>query len=178
MKIIFSDNSLKDLLNFRGDIITHFAQEGHKLILIAPNNAKKKITIKNCDIHHIDVQRSGMNPLKDLQYLIRLFFIYKNEKPDVIFHYTIKPNIYGSIASKLLGIPSVAMITGLGYAFNHKGIKTSIARLLYRISMRLPKKILLLNEENMSILIRQRIIKAEKAILLPGGEGINLNVFQ
>lgn len=178
MKILFCDNSLKELINFRGDVIEHFWKKGERIVLVAPDNANCPELDQHYKLYDVNIHRSGMNPLTDLRYLIKLFKIYKKERPDIIFHYTIKPNIYGSIAAKILGIPSIAMIAGLGYAFNHTGIKTKIARGLYRISMRFPKAVFVLNEENLSLLVKYKIVMPEKAVLLHGGEGVNLNKYK
>lgn len=177
MKIIFCDNSLKELLNFRGDVIQHYINKGCGVILIAPVNISTD-NLTGMNIININLDRGGMNPFHDLSFMWQLLKIYKHERPDIIFHYTIKPNIYGSIAAKILSIPSVAMIAGLGYTFFHSGIKTRLARLMYKVAMHFPKRIFVLNESNMKRLIDQRIINPDKTVLLEGGEGINLDNFK
>lgn len=178
MRIIFCDNSLKEMLNFRGEVINHFLSKGHSVILIAPNNLKVSAINKLVKIYSLKLERSGMNPVKDFIYMLKLIQIYRRENPDIVFHYTIKPNIYGSIAAKICGIPSVAMIAGMGYAFFHGGIKTKIARILLKFSMKFPQKIFVLNESNMISLIQMKIISRDKIVLLSGGEGINLDIYK
>lgn len=178
MKIAFCDNSLKELINFRGDVINHFADEGKTIILVAPNNFKDLMLRESIRLYTPNLERSGMNPFKDIRYMVELIKIYRREKPDLIFHYTIKPNIYGAIVAKILGIPSIAIITGLGYAFNHNEFKTKVARALYRFSMRFPKKVFVLNRNNMETLEKFGILSINKVILLPGGEGVNLDVYK
>lgn len=177
MKLLFCDNSLKELINFRGDIIQHL-NNNNSIVIVAPDNNNKKGVDSSLTYYSSIVDRSGMNPIKDLGYMISLYKIYKKEKPDIIFHYTIKPNVYGSVAAWLLGIPSVAMVTGLGYAFNHNNIKSRIARALYRFSMKFPQKIFILNQNNLETLLNYSIITRDKAVLLPGGEGINLDIYK
>lgn len=177
MEVIFSDNSLRELINFRGEIINDYARKGHKVILIAPVNSDYSPKEPNIKIVPIEINRSGMNPFSDLKYFIKLLSIYIKEKPDYIFHYTIKPNIYGSIAAAILNIPSTAMIAGLGYVFTDNSLGSKIARLLYRFSMRFPEKVLVLNEFNRKLLIEKKIVSAEKIILLKGGEGVDLTKF-
>ena len=118
-----------------------------------------------------------MNPLTELQYLWTLYRIYRRERPNYIFHYTIKPNIYGSIAAKLCHIPSTAMIAGLGYVFNNNSLGSRIARVLYRFAMRFPQHIFVLNNYNKEVVLKERIATVQQLILLPGGEGINLSCF-
>lgn len=177
MKIIFSDNSLRELINFREEVILDYANGGHHVVLIAPVNQNYSPENQNIKVIPIKINRSGMNPFADLKYLMTLLSIYRKERPDYIFHYTIKPNIYGSIAAKISGIPSTAMIAGLGYVFTNKGIGSRIARMLYRFAMRFPEKVLVLNEYNRDVLISRKIVASEKIILLKGGEGVNLAKF-
>ena len=177
-KILFSDNSLRDLINFRGDIINSYANDGFEVILVAPKTCDYNPALSNIRYIPVEMSRSGMNPLAELKYLRTLYRIYKSERPDYIFHYTIKPNIYGSLAARLCHIPSTAMIAGLGYVFNNNGLGSRIARTLYRFAMRFPQHILVLNNYNREVVLKERIATVRQLILLPGGEGINLNKYQ
>lgn len=177
-KILFSDNSLRDLINFRGDVINSYASDGMEVVLVAPRTCEYEPTRPNIRHIPIELSRSGMNPLAELKYLLKLYRIYQKECPDYIFHYTIKPNIYGSIAAKMCGIPSTAMIAGLGYVFNKNGIGSLIARCLYRFAMRFPEHIFVLNTSNRDIVLDRHIATSAQLILLSGGEGINLNKYQ
>lgn len=176
-KILFSDNSLRDLINFRGDVINSYADDGFEVVLVAPKTCEYQPTRPNIRYIPIELSRSGMNPLAELKYLRTLYRIYQKERPDYIFHYTIKPNIYGSIAAKMCGIPSTAMIAGLGYVFTNKGIGSAVARMLYRFAMRFPEHILVLNAYNKELVLEKHIGSSRQVILLPGGEGVNLRHF-
>lgn len=178
MKILFCDNSLKDLLNFRGDVINDYIKDEHNIIIVAPKNIELPNYLTNIKLIPIKLNRSGMNPLKEILYFIRLYNIYREEKPDYIFHYTIKPNIYGTLAAHLCGIQSTAMIAGLGYVFDHKGLGSFIARWLYRFALKFSQYVLVLNSYNREIVINKHIATPNKVILLPGGEGINLDKFK
>ena len=177
-KILFCDNSIRNLINFRGDVINSYLIDGYDIILVAPQDTHYIPESKNIKYIPIKISRSGMNPFAELSYLKTLYKIYKSENPDYIFHYTIKPNIYGSIAAQLCHIPSTAMIAGLGYVFTSKSIGSFIARMLYRFSMRYPEHILVLNTHNKDVVLKHHIASEKQVILLPGGEGINLEVFK
>lgn len=176
-KILFCDNSLRDLLNFRGDVINSYATEGCEVILVAPKTCEYE-GAKNIQYIPVEMNRSGMNPFKELVYMWNLFRIYRKEKPDYIFHYTIKPNIYGSLAARLCGIPSTAMVAGLGYVFNNRGIGNVVARRLFRFALRFPQHIFVLNAFNKALMLEKRIARPEQIIFLEGGEGINLSYYQ
>lgn len=177
MRVLFCDNSLRELINFREDVILHYKNLNHDAILVSPENAELPSTLKGVKFISIKMSRGGMNPVKDLIYFIKLISIYMREKPNYIFHYTIKPNIYGSLAAAILRIPSTAMIAGLGYVFTGNNLGCKIARILYRFAMRFPEKIFVLNQYNRDVIVSTKIAEKDKIILLPGGEGVNLDKF-
>lgn len=175
--ILFCDNSLRELINFREDVINSYANAGKRVILVAPKNREYNPESPNIKYIPIDVDRGGMNPIRDIKYFMNLYGIYRRERPDYIFHYTIKPNIYGSIASKLLKIPSTAMIAGLGFVFTSDSIGSQIARRLYKFALKFPEYVLVLNKYNKDLLIKKSLIPSDRLILLKGGEGVNLSKF-
>lgn len=177
-KILFCDNSLRELINFREDVINSYAKDGYDVILVAPCNMEYLPPYPNIRHVHISFSRSSKNPFSEMSYLIRLFRIYRKEQPDYIFHYTIKPNIYGNIAAKLCGIRSTSIVAGLGYAFNKGGVGNMVARILFRFSMQFAEYIIVLNTYNRDLLLSKRIAQSSQIILLTGGEGINLEYYK
>ncbi len=180
MKILFCDNTLWGLVNFRGYIINHFLDDGHEVVLVAPEKEDKQMraTIPAAVKYiPIDMGRTANNPLTDIKYFKRLHAIYKSERPDFVFHYTIKPNIYGSVSAKMQGIRSCAMMAGLGYTFTSKSLTAAIARVMYRIGLRFTNHLIVLNQSNYDTIVRKQFCPKKKIILLPGGEGVSLSDF-
>ncbi len=178
-KILFCDNSLRELINFRIDIINHYASQGYDVVLVAPMNMENyRFEYPNIRFIPVTLKRTSKNPLTDLFYFYTLRNIYARESPDYIFHYTIKPNIYGTLAARICRIRSTAMIAGLGYVFSKGGIGNRIARKLYRFALKYADHVLVLNAFNKELLIEQKIVAPEKIILLTGGEGVNLERFK
>lgn len=176
MKLLFCDNTIWGLVNFREMVFRHFYENGHEIVLVAPSDEHTEMKVCVPDyVRFVPVllDRTSRNPLSDLGYMRRLLRIYRKERPDIIFHYTIKPNIYGTLAARMCGIPSVAMVAGLGYAFTSQGITGTISRRLYRFSLRYARRVFVLNEENYRELLTHRIADERKLVLLPGGEGID-----
>lgn len=92
MKLIFSDNTIWGLINFRQEVFRHFYERGYEIVLVAPSDAHTQMKAQLPDYVKfvpIELNRSGKNPLSDLKYLMRLYQIYRKERPDWIFHYTI-----------------------------------------------------------------------------------------
>ena len=178
VKVAFSSNSLRSTLNFRGDIIRHFHDQNKIIHLIAPKDIADHPILKLKNVHFTEISLSpkGLNPLTDLCYLLQLLWIYFNLKPSLIFHFTIKPNIYGSIASYLCKIPSIAVVTGLGYTFINTGLIHQLAKWLYKISLRIPQRVWFLNQDDQNLFLSQKLVTENKALCI-NGEGINTEDF-
>lgn len=174
MKIILNDNGLRALINFRIDVIEHFVAKGHQVVLIYPACTKEEELIskipQKCKVYEVNMVPSGSNPLKDVSYLCQLYKIYKEEKPDIVFNYTIKPNIYGSLAAKVLKIKRVDMVAGLGYIFTGNGLSKKIGRLLYKIGLRVADRVITLNMDNYNLLIERGFVLRKNMILYGGGK--------
>lgn len=180
-RILFCDNTLWGLINFRGDIINYYLKQGYDVYLVAPEKEDKQMVIevpKGVTFISVAMGRTSTSPLNDLRYFLALWKIYGKIRPHYCFHYTIKPNIYGSIVASLRGVEcTTAMIAGLGYVFSNKSIAATIARLLYKIGLRFTDFLFVLNEGNRSLILQTNLCGEEKVILLNGGEGVNTQKF-
>lgn len=179
MKIAFVNNTLKDTLNFRGNVIKAFIEKGYDVTIISPNDTSVDIKEFHKDLKFIPVEfsRKSKNPFSDLIYCKKLYDIYKKEKFDIIFHYTIKPNIYGNIAADFNKIKSISIIPGLGHLFIEESFATKIVEILYKFSLRHAKEVWFLNEDDKKEFLRRKLLKEDKIKILPG-EGIDLEKFK
>ncbi|MBL0651028.1 glycosyltransferase family 4 protein [Aeromonas caviae] len=118
----------------------------------------------------------GVNPFDDIKLVILLYRYYRKLNPHFIIHYTIKPNIYGSLAAKMAGIPSLAITTGLGYTFVNDNFIAKVARKLYKMAFRYPKEVWFLNEDDRQAFLDYSLVSENKAKLLHG-EGVNVSHF-
>lgn len=173
------DNRLGGLLGFRGDVIKHFMDNGHEVVLLAPKAEsewdKVGVKIEGVKIINIPISPNATNPIGDSKLFFFLLKLYRKEKPDVVFNYTIKPNIYSCIAAKLAGAKVVDMLAGLGYIFSGRGITHRIGRLLYRFGLSVADKVLVLNEDNKRELLSRDFVSSSKLLRMKCGEGVNLN---
>lgn len=135
-----------------------------------------KIKGIGCDVIDLPMAAKGVNPLEDIKLMAMLYLFYRRIKPDFIIHYTIKPNIYGSLSAKLAGVPSLAITTGLGYTFLNDNLIAKIARQLYKFAFRFPKEVWFLNEDDRQAFLAYDLVSEDKAILLHG-EGVNVSHF-
>jgi len=178
MKILFVDNERWSQYNFRGFVIEELVKLGHEIVCLAPSDDNDKLIKKlGTKAVNINLDRKGINIFKDIYLLFQLFLIYRKEKPDLIFHYTIKPNIYGSIVAKFLKIKCISIIPGLGYTFLKKSPLTIIVKILYKISLKKVFLILVLNRDDKLELIKNNISSSNKIDILPS-EGIDTKKFK
>lgn len=117
-RIVLVSNTSWSMLKFRLGVMKSLVEKGYDVIIIAPRD-KHSEEFKALGCHYIELSmdNKGSNIFKDLRMVFKLQKAYKKLAPDLIFHYTIKPNIYGTFAAFLAKKKSIAVITGLGYTF-------------------------------------------------------------
>lgn len=176
MKIVVLAGLDNSLLNFRGPLLHALVDAGHEVIAASPaQNAEIPQKLMNMGVQYEPVRlaRAGLNPVADMDSLLRLQRLFKRERPDVVLSYTIKPVIYGSLAAWLAGVPRIyALITGLGAAFHTSGVKGRVLRFvavfLYRLALRRCAKVFAQNKDIAELFIREGIVTADKITIIPG----------
>jgi glycosyltransferase involved in cell wall biosynthesis len=175
--IALVSNSAWSVYNFRLDIVRHLHQNNYEVLVIAPDDEfSRLLRNEGCTFISIRFNNRSENPLRDVGLYRQLKKIYRLRKPDLIFHYVIKPNIYGSLAAAHCGVKSVAVVTGLGYSFARQNWLYYIVRFLYKKALRRTEEVWFLNNDDARIFVSGRIINIEKIKVLPG-EGINTSYF-
>lgn len=151
-KILFLANMDITLLYFRQELIDKLLEEKYNVYVSFPESENAKIfEQKGCNFIDIKMDRHGMNPFKDIKIIFKYLKIIKKIKPDYVLTYTIKPNIYGEIASRIVKVPQIANITGLGTAMENKEILQKIAILLHKIELKKVKCCFVQNTENFEL---------------------------
>lgn len=175
-KILFLVNHDVVIYNFRLELVERLLKEGHQVIISSPYGERiEDLKALGCEYHEIAIARHGMNPAKELKLIGEYKKLLDRIKPDMVFAYTIKPNIYGSIACRSRKIPCVTNITGLGTAVENGGIMQKITVILYKYAFTKVQRVFFQNTENMQFFTEQKIALG-KHDLLPGS-GVNLERF-
>nr|AXL05126.1 undecaprenyl-phosphate alpha-N-acetylglucosaminyl 1-phosphate transferase [Aeromonas hydrophila] len=176
-KLAFVANTAWSMFNFRHGLLSRLIYDGYQLTIIAPRDEfSDKLQKMGCAVVDLPMEAKGTNPLQELKLIYTLYRIYQQITPDFIIHYTIKPNVYGSFAAKIAGIPSLAITTGLGYTFVNDNFIAKIARQLYKMAFRYPKEVWFLNEDDRQAFLAYSLVRENKAKLLHG-EGVNVSHF-
>ncbi|MDP4131394.1 MAG: glycosyltransferase family 4 protein [Bacteroidota bacterium] len=171
-KIALVANSAWSVYNFRLDLIRHLIPHYHVLVIAPSDEFTIELTREGCGFLDIEFNNRSENPFQDYALYRSLKRIYREQKPDFIFHYVIKPNIYGSLAAAACGIESVAVVTGLGYAFARQNWLNKTVSYLYKRALKRTKEVWFLNKEDAEIFIQRKLVDGLKVKILPG-EGIN-----
>ncbi|MGH1433662.1 MAG: glycosyltransferase family 4 protein [Lewinella sp.] len=175
--ILLVSNSAFNILHFRRSLWRMLLQEGYNVIALAPADGKEKL-LEKAGLRFIDLsslQQYGNGPVSDVLLYKTLVRKYGDLRPDLILHFTIKPNIYGSVAAQKVGIPSIATITGLGTTWLNGVLLRKITQALYRFSLPASNVIVGQNAHDLESL--QKIgVKAKEWQLIPGS-GIDMDEF-
>ena len=114
-------NSSFNAINFRSGLIKALVKLNWDVTIVAPTDQyTEKIASLGCKHIDLKMDNKGTSVLRDLSLLVKLFVILRSERPSVFLPYTIKPNIYGSLAASILQIPVINNIAGLGVVFTKK----------------------------------------------------------
>ncbi len=156
-------NSAWSVYNFRLDVIRSLLANGFQVLVLAPDDEYSQHLLKaGCRFISLNFDNKTENPLQDYLFYLQLKKLYRRQKPDFVFHYVAKPNIYGSLAAAAVGIPSVAVITGLGYPFAKRNWLYQLMKKLYKRALRKTKEVWFLNNEDAKVFINEKIVKIEK----------------
>lgn len=177
MKIAFVANTSWNIYNFRKGLVFHFLENGHQVVVFTPRDQYSD-EIEKWGVRFIEIKldQTGTNPIKDLNYLFQLIRLFRKEKPQVALCFTIKSNIYASIAGKWVGTSTICNVSGLGTVFLVKGWLGTVAINLYRFAFRHSSFVFFQNEDDQKLFVSYISISEEKMGILPGS-GIDLAYF-
>ncbi len=176
MKILILTNDDIGLYLFRWELIEELIKD-NRIIISAPKGERIEAFVKmGCGFIETPIDRRGINPITDLKLFFHYLRIVKAEKPDLIISYTIKPNVYGGLACRIMRVPYAANITGLGTAFQKKGLLRNLVILMYKVGLKNAKVVFFENRGNQNIFISLGIVHASLTCLLMGA-GVNLKKY-
>lgn len=179
LRIAIVLNTTWNIYNFRMGVLKALAEEGAEMIVIAPNDKyvdKIKAQLDCQFVPLTKLDRCGTNILGDLGLLMELRRIYKKERIDVALQYTIKPNIYGSLAGRLTGTKTISTVTGLGISFLKHDLVNRVVRRLYKTAFWASDRVAFQNNADRYFFLGAGLVQKQKAFLIEGS-GINTGQF-
>lgn len=179
-RILIVANTTWNIYKFRLNVIQKFLQNDNEVFVAAPVDEYLFYKQKLETVTHLDVKRlkrDHTHPINDLLSIFELRKIYKSIDPDLIIHYTHKANLYGGIAAWLSNKKSVAVVTGLGYAFLHNGYINTITKFLYRVVKGVHRKLIFENEDDMNHFVDSGFVHKKNAAFV-NGCGVDVNDYK
>lgn len=187
MKVLILANNDAGVCKFRKELIEELIHpgvyiEGRKettcdvYVSVPEGEFTSELKKMGCKIIKTPIDTRGVNPITDLKLIMTYRKVVRKVNPDIVFGYTIKPNIYGGMACAEKGITYVANITGLGTAVEKRGVLQVITLILYRIALRNVKTVFFQNNENEQFFTKYNLCLG-KHKMLPGS-GVNLNYYE
>lgn len=173
MNILIAANYDVGLYQFRRELLEELQKDHRVMISLPYGPLVEPLREAGCIFIDTPLERRGLNPLKDIALFRRYQTILRQRKPDLVVTYTVKPNVYGGLACRLMNIPYAVNITGLGTAFQNKGLLRSFVTMLYRSGLKKAGTVFFENAANRQFFIDEKIVPEEKTVLLSGA-GVNL----
>ena len=171
-------NDVPTVLNLRMNLIRSLQDAGYRVGVAAPPmEASSQLEAAGISFYPVRMLPTGMRPTADAALFWQYVRLLRSERPAAVLGFTVKPNIYGSLAARLCGIPALNNITGLGTAFISKGPLESLVTALYRPALRKAEAVFFHNEDDRDLFIGRGIVRGEQAIVIPGS-GIDLSRFK
>jgi glycosyltransferase involved in cell wall biosynthesis len=167
--IVISYNTCWYVYNFRLPLIRALKERGYEVTVFAPRDEyTDRVVAEGVAFRDMPIEGKGKNPLSELKTLLAFRRAYKELQPEIALQYTIKPNLYGSLAARTLGLPVINNITGLGEAFASGGLTETVVRILYRIAFKRVDLVFFQNPDDKSLFVGDKIVREGQAELLPG----------
>lgn len=175
------------ILEFRGDFFQELKRNNISVNIAIPLSSTPKKTINffkenGFQLHDFSLKKAQFSLFSDLLSFFQILHLIIKLKPSDVFSYTIKPICYGSIAARVCGVKNISsMFTGLGHLFisddKHESNKIKFAKSLLKFSLRMNKKIIFHNSDDLKALKDQKIIHSSHKTLITNGSGVNLQRF-
>jgi glycosyltransferase involved in cell wall biosynthesis len=174
-KVLVLTNSINGLYSFRRELVEKLIIENYEVIISSPEDTKSSyFSNMGCKLILTEINRRGTNPLADLSLLYKYLGIIRKAQPDLVLTYTIKPNVYGGLACRLLKTPYIANITGLGTSIENKGALRTLSLFLYKVGLKKANMAFFQNKTNKDYFIENRIVNVKTSREIPGS-GVNVD---
>lgn len=173
------------LVHFRGPLIQKLVTAGVRVYALAPNYAadsRDAVKALGGEPVSYPLDRTGLNPIADLRTLIHLARTLQELRPDITFHYQIKPIIYGLLAARLARVPRrYALVAGLGIIYTDTQVPAGWRRRilargitwLYWLALAGAQRVIFQNDSDLADFVAHGIVALERTCLVRG-TGVDL----
>ncbi len=174
-KITVIENGLLSTYTMRDGLMQRLLKEGFDVTVLAHTNSFVS-QVEKTGLKVINVGSGNVNPIKVSKYIYHLYRALKKTNPDVCLTFSIRPAIWGNFIARILNIPTITNITGVGPLFTSKNLAYRMARTFYKFALRRTKKVFFQNYDDMNLFLKNNFVKKETAERIPGS-GVDYTLF-
>ena len=183
-KIVLLSGSGDTVAWFRLDFLNEFLLRSYKVYVLAPDirdDLKPELINMGIEFIEIKLERKGFNVLNLISSVFELVSLFKEIQPNIIFSYTHKAILSGSLAAKISGFSNTfSMVTGTGHLFDNQTKKEKVIKFIgsqvLRIALRFNKLVFFQNPDDQALFLKNNIVLSQKTKLV-NGSGVNLDKF-
>lgn len=181
-KFLMIGPKTRTVVNFRGDLICDIRKRGYEVVVVVPENDDREFFEKNgVRVRLVGLKKNSLSVVNALHYYNGLKKVIKEEKPGIVFSFTIKPVIFGSVAAARAGVKEIySLVSGLGLLFSSDALGIRILRFvggrMYKYALRYDKKVIFQNKDDINEFVRRGYVERKKCELV-NGSGVNLKKF-
>jgi len=175
MNIIFVVNSPDFLISHRLQICEYIKKIGYQVHLICPKDDSSNYLLDlGYQLHFLSFPRNRFSPIAEVITFFKLIYLFKKISPDLVHLITIKPYLYGGIASRIVGIRAVvSAVAGLGTIFSSNHFKYSLLRILlfpfFKIAFgHKNQSVIFQNDQDRDRLVNWGVVAKEKVVMIRG----------
>lgn len=177
-KVVMLLNDTSYAFNLRGALISKLLDEGIEVVVVGELLRKQnELKDMGAKLIEVKVRRRSKNPFSDLMLIRAYKNILKNEKPNVVLTYNIKPNVYGGMICQCLKIPYIPNITGLGIPIENRGKLQKVIIKLYKIGVAGGECVFFQNIENKKFFEQHYMLKSGMKTRVIPGSGVDLEKY-
>ena len=167
--LVIGANCAWNIVNFRKPIVEALVANGWRVVAAAPPDGHEaRVAELGAEYVPIDMKPGSASPWQDIRLFFAYLSLFRQSRPCAFLGFTIKPNIYGSMAARLLGIRTINNISGLGTAFIRPGLLSRVVSGLYRLALARSSKVFFQNRHDRDLFIRQGLVRTAQAQVIPG----------
>ncbi len=170
-RLLLVANSAWNIWNFRRSLLEQLAAEGCTLLCAAPADGYEERLAALPGVQFVPLHRlsrKSLSLLNNWHTLLELRHLLRRERPDLVVLYTVKPNIFGSIAARLTGIPAIATVEGLGYTATAPTLLRRLIFFLYQLAFRFVQKVVFLNHDDRAAFLYNTVVPPHKTLVIKG----------
>tara|TARA_B100001287_G_scaffold67714_1_gene55488 strand:+ start:10975 stop:12090 length:1116 start_codon:yes stop_codon:yes gene_type:complete len=182
-KIVFVAGSADTLYRFRLELIKEILNRDYEVHVFISEGRKEyiehlhKLKLK---IHYFPFKRKSLGLLNSFQSVLYLVRSFLKIRPNVVFSYTHKSVVVGSISAALTFNKSISLITGTGHIFEDENLKKKFVKFLglfsFKVALLFNKKVFFQNSDDLELFKKLKLVSFKKAVLV-NGSGVDMDKF-